>query len=199
MCIMCSCWRRNPNKEAALHPRPPVATTMGTPAAAAVCSTARVPGVSCCCGLSSVPSTSLQAECRRAERAGATVMRQGQQAAHVARQPEVVWQPPRTCDASTGQKATMPGCAHLTISSTFRRPVSNASAAEPSAACVLGAARQRPRLRRLLVHGGCCREATRWAGEAAGGRAALAAVRGGKLAAALLQRRRRQRRQAGQH
>ena len=38
---------------------PPVATTMGTPAAAAACSAARVAEVSCCCGLSSVPSTSL--------------------------------------------------------------------------------------------------------------------------------------------
>lgn len=36
----------------------PVATTSGTPASAAATTAASTPGVSCCCGLSSVPSTS---------------------------------------------------------------------------------------------------------------------------------------------
>lgn len=37
----------------------PVATTRGTPHSAAAAAAARTPGVSCCCALSSVPSTSL--------------------------------------------------------------------------------------------------------------------------------------------
>ena len=43
----------------------PVMVRVGTPAAAAACTARRTPGVSCCRGSSSVPSTSLQISCTR--------------------------------------------------------------------------------------------------------------------------------------
>lgn len=121
--------------------RPPVATTMGTPAAAAVCSAARVPEVRCCCGLSSVPSTSLQTGASRARQATGGHLLQmwepgdaGDAGRCVTKGQDL--QPEARCTSKPHNPVAKLLSAHLTISSTFLRPLANSSAvALSSVAC----------------------------------------------------------------
>lgn len=96
-----------------------------------------------------------------------------------------------SCCMSVGTKQVQRNWdAHLTISSTFRRPVANSSAvALSSDACVLCAAQQRLRLRCRLAADCCCTTEERDCRAEDPFRQAAAATTGGKLAAAPLQRR----------